>query len=91
MRDLTREQIFVLKQKLNGFKSNFEQNKDINATRDRVLMVLGTIFGDKSPEYENFGNIGFYSWGKGGYTNDDVSAFIDCINGILDGLDILSA
>ena len=91
MKDLTKEQINALKQKLIMFKTNFEQNNDINSTRDRALMVLGRFFGDKSPEYENFGNIGFYSWSKGGYTDDDRLSFIDCLDGILDSLDILGA
>lgn len=91
MEKLTQAQMNVLRAKLNEFRENFVQNREISATRERAMIIISQIFGENSAEYKRFINIGAYSWSAGGYTDSDIQAFISFIDGVLDTFDIFSA
>jgi hypothetical protein len=89
MKDLSLEQMKHLRKKLEEYIENFQNKKDINATRERALTLFSTIFGDNSSEYKRFRDIGFSSWASKDYTNDDIVSFVNQIQGILDSFDVI--
>lgn len=90
MKDLTKEQIDVLRTKLIEYRENFAQNRDISSTRERARVVISQLFGEPSAEYRRFISIGAYTWHNADYSDKDIQNFISFFNGILDTFDILS-
>lgn len=88
MQKLSQVQMNNFREKLEEYMENFQNKKDVNATRERALTLFSTIFGEKSSEYKRFRDIGFSSWTSGSYTDSDIDSFISQIQGILDSFDV---
>lgn len=89
MKNLTGESIKIFREKLKQYVENFQNKSEIEATRERALTLISSIYGDESSQYKRFRDVGFSSWTSGSYTQNDINTFISILQGILDTLDVL--
>ena len=90
MQKLTKEQTEIFIKKLNEYKLDLQDMSKVEQIRNKLLVVISSIYGEKSSQYKKCTDIGFSSWANGRYSESDRDSFMNLIDGILDTLEIFN-